>query len=179
MIDEPELVHALLDLATETTITFTRKQKELVGEPLDSAYHFHYRIPGGVRVVDDSAISLSPAMYEEFCRPYTERVFAAFGGGYMHYCGHQIASHPQRLPRAACEGLNWASTAPNRNPAYTLESVWRQGAEARLATLWVQDGLPPTRPAINTGLVYSCLRPELPWERAKDELQRVKGFWTN
>ena len=85
MRDEPELVHALLDLITRTTIDFVRRQKEVLGEPDGEMYHWWYRVPAGVRVVDDVTFNLSPKMYAEFCRPYNEQLFAAFSGGYIHY----------------------------------------------------------------------------------------------
>jgi hypothetical protein len=85
MYDEPELVHGLLDLITRTTIALVRAQKEILGEPNDEMYHMFYWVPGGVRVVDDVTMNLSPDTYDEFCRPYNERLFAAFGGGYIHY----------------------------------------------------------------------------------------------
>ena len=100
MHDEPELVHALMDLITRTTITFVRRQKEVLGEPPDEMYHWWYRVPAGVRVVDDVTFNVSPAMYAEFCRPYNERLFADFGGGYIHYCGHMLKSQ-ELAPRHA------------------------------------------------------------------------------
>jgi len=59
------------EVIAETTIAFTKRFKEISGEPLDLAYHFYYRVPGGVRIVDDVAVNLSAAMYEEFFVPTT------------------------------------------------------------------------------------------------------------
>ena len=36
---------------------------------------------------DDSATNLSPAMFDEFIKPYDEELLDTFGGGAMHFCG--------------------------------------------------------------------------------------------
>jgi hypothetical protein len=36
---------------------------------------------------DDSAMNLSPAMFDEFIKPYDQRLLDAFGGGAIHFCG--------------------------------------------------------------------------------------------
>src|ERR1019366_64890 len=51
---------------------------------------------------------MSPDLYRQFVVPYNSRVFRAFGGGTLHYCG----SAPQQLENfTATDGLtgvnNW------------------------------------------------------------------------
>ncbi len=36
---------------------------------------------------DDSAMNLSPEMFEEFIQPYDQRLLSEFGGGAIHFCG--------------------------------------------------------------------------------------------
>jgi uroporphyrinogen-III decarboxylase len=43
---------------------------------------------GNIMLRDDSAMNLSPAMFEEFIRPYDERLLGYYGGGAIHFCGH-------------------------------------------------------------------------------------------
>ncbi|MFN0170846.1 MAG: hypothetical protein ACKV22_30875 [Bryobacteraceae bacterium] len=174
--DEPDLVHALLDLITRTTIAFTQRQKELIGEPGQTAVHFGYSVPGGVRVVDDVAVNLSARLYAEFCRPYNQRVFEAFRGGYMHYCGDRLHSHGLRLETDGLRGIEMGFDNPRRNPSYTLESLQRQGARHQVATLWIQEGLPDFRPGISTGLIYGCECPH-GWESAAAILNKGRDFW--
>lgn len=94
MVDDPEYYHRLMDVTCEVYIRLTRRLKQELGEPLDEAYHgAMYMTNGGVRVVDDVSIMLSPAQYEEFSLPYARRCLAAFGGGWIHSCGdisHQM-----------------------------------------------------------------------------------------
>jgi hypothetical protein len=178
--DEPELVHALLDLITRTTIAFVQRQKEILAEPTNQMYHWWYWVPGGVRVVDDVAISLSPRMYAEFCRPYNERVFAAFGNGYIHYCGHGLQSQSQRLATRGLRGIEMGAADAWHNPAYTLEAVWRQAAGHRVTICWVGPGLPAERPAgLDTGLVYGFWETDLAWEDAPARLAMARAFWRN
>jgi hypothetical protein len=50
---------------------------------------------GNIMLRTDSGMNLSPAMYDEFIRPYEQRCLDACGGGAIHYCGrgdHFIAS---------------------------------------------------------------------------------------
>jgi hypothetical protein len=41
----------------------------------------------GVRISEDTATLLSPAMIDEFVMPYVENAAARFGGAFIHYCG--------------------------------------------------------------------------------------------
>ncbi|NOZ20249.1 MAG: hypothetical protein GXP25_04085, partial [Planctomycetes bacterium] len=91
--DDPDFVHHLLALCTETYIEVSKVMKEAIGEPLDSGYHATgYMGNGGVRLCDDSAINVSGDTYREFIQPYVQRALEPFGGGWYHFCGrgHQI-----------------------------------------------------------------------------------------
>lgn len=107
--DDPELVHRLMDVCTETYIAFTKAQKEIIGEGNDWHYHSLNRIRGGVRVCEDSPTNLSPTSYLEFCRPYNERVLAAFNGGWIHYCGDGRHILPHVLSTPGVTGINFGN----------------------------------------------------------------------
>jgi uroporphyrinogen-III decarboxylase len=179
MLDAPDLVHDLLNLITEITIAFTRAQKEIVREPVDQAWHFWYRVQGGVRVVDDVSMNLSPAMYREFSRPYNERILAAFGGGYIHYCGHHLKTQPLRLATQGLRGIEMGFDNPERNVAYTADSICDEAREHRVAILWIREGMPERRLKATTGLVYGCRIPELPWAEAGEHLKCLKELYSN
>ncbi len=87
LYDEPQMLHELLRVVTETYIAVTKAQKEALGEGYTSGYNWHYRLRGGARIAEDFALSISPRAYEEFVKPYNERAFAPFEGGYLLYCG--------------------------------------------------------------------------------------------
>ena len=88
--DYPDLLHQLLNLVTETYVTFTKRYKAITGEPMDSGYHIAglKLVRGGVRICDDSATLASAQVYREFVKPYNLRCFEPFDGGYLHFCGH-------------------------------------------------------------------------------------------
>ena len=96
MADEPLAVHELMDKVTETLIVWVKKQKEAIGEPLTECIADQCIYTGrhaGVWLSDDDAVLISPKLYKEFVVPYNSRIFKAFGGGCLHYCGgatHQI-----------------------------------------------------------------------------------------
>ena len=87
MYDEPELVHALLSLITETfTACMHRWQKIFpCTSDINSYKFYHYR--GTLLLRCDSAMNLSPALYKEFVSPYDSLLYSRFGGGAMHFCG--------------------------------------------------------------------------------------------
>lgn len=87
LIDTPELVHAVLELITETYITFMRKWESIV--PPRNGYSPHWGMlhKGRIMIRDDSAMNLSPEMFDEFIKPYDQRLLDKFGGGAIHFCG--------------------------------------------------------------------------------------------
>ncbi len=94
IVDMPGLVKELLELVTETYVSFMRAWQELV--PFGNGYAVHWRMlhRGQVMLRDDSAMNFSPGMFAEFIRPYDQRILDQFGGGAIHFCGrgdHYIA----------------------------------------------------------------------------------------
>lgn len=103
----PGLVHELMDFATEVLISWIRLQKRYAGQPNTSgAFPHAILLPegfGGVCISDDDCGLMSAAMYRKFVVPYNSRVFRAFGGGTLHFCGsaeHQVENF------LATEGLS-------------------------------------------------------------------------
>lgn len=87
LVDEPDLVHAFLDLITETYLAFMRKWSESVPVPGDHSVHWSMVHRGKILLRDDSAMNLSCAMYDEFIKPYDQRLLDELGGGGIHFCG--------------------------------------------------------------------------------------------
>ncbi|MFC1462690.1 uroporphyrinogen decarboxylase family protein [Verrucomicrobiota bacterium] len=96
MYEEPQAVHDLFDIVTETFIAWVKVQKEHIGEPLDASNGLQgvWSPKGvGVWVSDDDLVSIGPEHYEQFVVPANSRIFEAFGGGSVHFCGnglHQV-----------------------------------------------------------------------------------------
>ncbi len=96
MYDEPELVHNLLKLIQDTYIAFLERWFELF--PSKGEVHCHWpslRHRGHILLRNDSAMNLSPQLYQEFSVPYDTALLSHFNGGAMHFCGrgdHYIES---------------------------------------------------------------------------------------
>ena len=91
MYQEPRMVHDLFDMVTEAFIAWTKVQKDHIGEPLDRSNGLQgVWSPEGVGIweSDDDLVLLDPALYREFVVPYVSRIFDAFGGGSVHFCGN-------------------------------------------------------------------------------------------
>jgi len=90
MYDEPEAVHALLDIAA-TAIEDTIDAIEKWAGTRNFSKNHHASIPGcrevGLIVWDDYISVLSPELHKEFCKPYNIRLFERYGYGHLHTCG--------------------------------------------------------------------------------------------
>jgi len=87
MYDDPEFVHEVLELITETYIHVMDKWYEII--PADETFNVHWKMlhRGKIMLRNDSAMNLSPDMYQEFALPYDKRLLDYYGGGCVHFCG--------------------------------------------------------------------------------------------
>jgi len=102
MHDHPLLVHELMDFCTEVLIGWVKVQKQHAGQRAGSdVFPLGVLLPGdfgGVWLSDDDCTVISPRLYRQFVVPYNARVFKAFGGGALHFCGtaeHQLENFLQ------------------------------------------------------------------------------------
>lgn len=88
MYDEPELVHDMLSLITDTYAAFLDRWFAMFPCGTDMNVHWsNMRHRGRIMLRCDSAMNLSPEFYEEFAMPYDAKLLEHFGGGAMHFCG--------------------------------------------------------------------------------------------
>jgi len=148
LYDDPKLLHELLDVVTETYIAVTRLQKQVIGEELDRANHWHFRILAGARISEDFALSLSPRHYDEFARPYNERCYAAFGGGYLLYADEGIPALEQILDTPGITGIYRWTWRPE-----DLNVIWPLASARKVCLIW--NGPLPAgwRDTYRTGMV--------------------------
>ena len=95
LIEAPDLVKQLLALVTETYIAYMKAWTELVPFAGEESVHWSLVHRGKIMLRDDSAMNLSPRMFDRFIKPYDGRLLKALGGGALHFCGrgdHYIAS---------------------------------------------------------------------------------------
>ncbi len=109
MYDEPNAVHDLMDLITTSFIDWTRLQKQRAGDAIDSSNGLQgvWSPKGvGVWVSDDDLVSIGPDLYEAFAVPANSRVFEAFGGGHLHFCGNGLHQIPNLLRTRNLRAVN-------------------------------------------------------------------------
>ena len=95
LVDKPDLVKSFLDLITETYIRFMREWEKIAPFEGDRTVHWVMMHKGHIMLRDDSAMNLSPEMFDEFIKPWDQRLLSEFGGGGIHFCGrgdHYIES---------------------------------------------------------------------------------------
>ncbi|HBQ64331.1 MAG TPA: hypothetical protein DD727_05310 [Clostridiales bacterium] len=102
IMDEPDLVHDFLTLVTETYIRFMERWFSIVPAREGVNAHWNLMHRGKIMLRDDSAMNFSPAIFEEFIRPYDQKLLKIFGGGAIHFCGRgdhyiEIASKMEGL----------------------------------------------------------------------------------
>jgi len=118
LYDDPAFVHVLMDKCTDVYVKVSRLCKQVNGEPLDGGNAVHVWMKnGGVRMCGDSDILVLPEHYREFVLPYQARAFAAFGGGWLHYCGGWPGTgrsegthlHESYAQVEGLRGINWTT----------------------------------------------------------------------
>ena len=151
LYDEPELVHDFLSLLTDTFIAVTDKWHGIY--PIRSEMSSHWRgffHRGAIVLRSDSAMNVSPELYEEFSMPYDKKLLERYGGGVIHFCGrgdHYI-DKLQELPQVY--GINMSQ------PEYNdMEKIYRYTVEKGIKILSF-DGA-----------------------RAEQDKGRTGGFWHN
>ena len=87
MYDDPDFVHDVINLITDTYIKVLDKWFQLFPAKEDLNVHWHLLHKGKIMLRNDSAMNLSPEMYAEFALPYDKRLLEYYGGGCVHFCG--------------------------------------------------------------------------------------------
>ncbi len=92
MYEDPDRIHKLMTLVSDALIAWVRFQKEHTRQALTGgSFPLSVKVPvgyGGVWMSDDDSVLMSGDLYNEFVRPYNEKILEAFGGGCIHYCGN-------------------------------------------------------------------------------------------
>jgi hypothetical protein len=85
-------VHDLFDIVTEAFIQWAQVQKAHIGEPArySNGLQGVYSPGAGIWESDDDMVLIGGRMYAEFVAPCVQRIFAALGGGSVHFCGNGL-----------------------------------------------------------------------------------------
>ena len=148
VMDEPDLVHRLMQFSTDLYLAVIGHHKKLMAEPMNVGYSFSYRIRGGGRMSDDSAVMMSGKMYEEFVKPYNAQACQATEGALLHFCGqgNQFFEHMTGTPGVTAIQFG--------NPEMQDFMARYELAQAsKVCMLWDGD-LPDPLDHIKTGVVH-------------------------
>ncbi len=85
--DTPELIHGLMNVVTETYKAFLDKWFRLYPNKDGLNVHWDFFMKGSICIRNDSAMNLSPELYEEFAFRYDNHLLNYFDGGILHFCG--------------------------------------------------------------------------------------------
>ena len=105
----PDEAHVLLEKVTEATIIYIREQFKRIKNLFSVGHESTIPIPrfAGVRVSDDTAALLSPAMYREFGAKYLNKLSREFGGVVVHSCGDVQYVVPAMMEIEGLKGLDF------------------------------------------------------------------------
>jgi corrinoid protein of di/trimethylamine methyltransferase len=92
MYTEPALVHDLMSLIADAFIAWVKVQKQHIGEGLAWSHGLQgaFSPDCGVWESDDDLVLVNGQLYGEFVAPYVSRIFKAFEGGSLHFCGDAV-----------------------------------------------------------------------------------------
>lgn len=130
-VDSPELLHSFMDFCAEATIWFAKRIQSIIGLYFGGNIAGAWLRAGTICMSEDTACLISPRLYTEFARPYTQKVIDAFGFGQIHthslgfrnipeiaklknLLGIQISDDPN-VPRGY-ERLDWLLPRSNKVP---------------------------------------------------------------
>lgn len=105
LVDEPELIHAILQKITDFIVQQLEAWLKLFPENRGTASYFRHREKGCIALRDDSAMNLSPAFFEEFIAPYDQQILKRYGG-IVHFCGRGDHFIPLLAKLEGLRGIN-------------------------------------------------------------------------
>ena len=90
ILQEPELVIALLEKVVRTMLAATEHYRRYTYDRLDPAGNSQhgYNIPGRLMIRNDSSIMISPDTYREIVLPSDATLLQKVGKGSIHFCGN-------------------------------------------------------------------------------------------
>ena len=137
LYDDPDMVHAMLAKLTAMTEQYMDHWVSRFPQETTISSYFSHVDGGAICVRSDSAMNLSPEMYQEFIAPYDGRLLAKYGG-IVHFCGrgdHYI-DLLTALPRL--HGINMSQ--PHLND---MEVIFRNTVDKGIHLMSYPTGIRP------------------------------------
>jgi hypothetical protein len=166
-IEDPPLVHDLLDFSVLLYIAVIQKHRAITGEKPDEGYKFGCRHRGGGCIPDDSGVMLSPQMYREFCKPYNARVATALNGALGHFCGKGTQFYEEMIDTPGITSINFG------NPEMqNLLERYALAAPKKICLMWDGD-IPAEAQHLHTGIIHR--QGAKSWSEAVETAHRLFG----
>lgn len=105
--DAPEAADALLDVVTDYLCELVPRLRRMIGEQDGWFLDYAALWKGAARISNCSVHMIGPALYAKHVRPRDARLFAAIGGGRIHYCGSPGDVIPELLAVPGLTGLDF------------------------------------------------------------------------
>lgn len=134
MYDDPDFVHSVMRLITDTYKAFMDKWYSIVPREKELSVHWSVMHRGNIMLRLDSATNISLDFYNEYSRPYDSELLAYFGGGCMHFCGRGDHYVESLCDIDGMYGFNMSQ--PHLN---NLDRVFSAAAKRKRRILWLRD----------------------------------------
>jgi len=129
LYDDPPFINHLLDLSCRAIeIGITECLKIIPGSDKIVTHYNQLAMPrsqGGIKFSEDTSTLLGPDHIDEFTIPSLKRQLEYTGGGYVHFCGHNVHLLDSVLSTEKVRGVNFGN--PEK---YDMEKVLSRVAKA-------------------------------------------------
>ena len=151
MYDDPDFVHAVMRLITDTYKGFLNKWYEIIPRREVITVHWGILHRGTIMLRLDSAMNLSPEFYDEYSKPYDRELLNDYNGGCMHFCGrgdHYIES--------LCEIETLCGFNVSQPHLNDMDVILRAAADHGKRIFSLPDAMKyGTMPGVKRGMIHS------------------------
>lgn len=175
--DDPEMVHQALDVVSDTMMAYQKSLPHLNDRLGDGCYVIHFAVYRGniLLKLDTETAMISEEMFEEFCKPYNQRVLNEMGGGSIHFCGGGKKWPSRQMPQHNITCLNFG------NPEMQdLFADWGQAMEKKICVVGYGQNQhyeflrQQMEKGIRTGVTFSVLADDV--EEARNVLAQHRAW---
>lgn len=155
VLDEPEKVHKLLDIVTQTIRSLVIEHRKIDGMPIIE-HSGDWNWLGGLCVRNDSSINLSGQQYRDIVKQYDTSLISWIGG-WIHFCGKAHQWWEDMLDIPGLKGIN-----PYQGEFYNLPEMYEKCRNTKTAIVqWTVPLNTESREIIRTGLSRIASAPDL------------------
>jgi hypothetical protein len=134
LYDEPDLVKELMGLVTDTYIAYMKKVKPDLNDEYEGCnFHWGSLCAGKITLRNDSAVNISKDAYNEFSKPFEQKILNEFGNGTIHFCGRADHLVLEMATLENLKGLNFGRTPNGEWGQRYIELIYENLREKNIA----------------------------------------------